>query len=210
MGSGKPNIKEAKPKEEGKEKKKEAKPEKKVSQKPIIKNIEGVKGIVRFCEADLIGSKKVKMALLEVKGIGHTLSKSIQFVSKIDPNKMVGALSDEEMKMIEDIAKNPTKYGIPGYLVNRQKHPETGISVHNLSSDLKLAVKNDIDTMKKMQCYKGVRHQLGLPVRGQRTRSSFRTGAKVGVSKVKQKPAEKGPSGAPSAKTIADAKAAKK
>ena len=56
------------------------------------------------------------------------------------------------------------------------------------SSELTFAVKSDIDSMKKMRCYKGIRHELGQPVRGQRTRSSFRTGGIVGVVKKKQVP----------------------
>jgi len=156
------------------------------SSKPI-KKIEGVRMIVRFAEADLYGAKKIANALLRVRGVGQTLAKAIVDVSGVNPNQMVGKLSDEELKKLEDITRNPLEHGIPAYMVNRQKDPETGENMHKLSSELLFAKKSDIDAMKKMQCYKGVRHQAGLPVRGQRTRSSFRTGAKVGVVKKKKK-----------------------
>ena len=101
---------------------------------------------------------------------------------------MIGELTDEEVKKLEEIVLNPEKHGIPAFLLNRRNDPETGENLHKTSSDLIFTRKTDIDTMKKIQCYKGVRHQFGLPVRGQRTRSSFRTGAKVGVVKKKPQP----------------------
>ena len=62
----------------------------------------------------------------------------------------------------------------------------TGEDQHLVSSKLKFAVKSDIDFMRKIRSYKGIRHELGLPVRGQRTRTSFRGGKAVGVSKSKE------------------------
>ncbi|MBU3905218.1 MAG: 30S ribosomal protein S13 [Nanoarchaeota archaeon] len=144
--------------------------------------------IVRFAEADLIGTKKVAIALTKVRGVGMSLAKAIVDVSGIDPNKLSGHLTEEEIKKLEEISLNPMKFGIHKFMVNRQKDPETGQDMHKLSSDLIFTKKTDIDSMKKIQCYKGIRHQLGLPVRGQRTRSSFRTGAKVGVVKKKEQP----------------------
>jgi len=155
--------------------------------KATIKKIEGVRAIVRIAEADIYGSKKTAHALLRIRGVGQTLAKTITDISGVDPNKMIGALTDEEISKIEDIVLNPGKYNIPAFLLNRRSDPETGENLHKTSSDLIFTRKSDIDSMKKIQCYKGVRHQLGLPVRGQRTRSSFRTGAKVGVVKKKKK-----------------------
>jgi len=178
-----------------------AKPSKKVAKvKPVkdkgighpdskqVKQIEGLDMIVRFAEADLIGTKKVAIALTKVRGVGMSLAKAIVDVSGIDPNKLSGHLTEEEIKKLEEISLNPMKFGIHKFMVNRQKDPETGQDMHKLSSDLIFTKKTDIDSMKKIQCYKGIRHQLGLPVRGQRTRSSFRTGAKVGVVKKKEQP----------------------
>ena len=59
-------------------------------------------------------------------------------------------------------------------MVNRRNDYDTGQNKHLLTGDLQFTVENDIKMMKKMKCYKGVRHILGQPVRGQRTRSNFR------------------------------------
>jgi hypothetical protein len=82
--------------------------------------------------------------------------------------------------------KNPLKYGIPRYMLNRRIDPVTGEDMHLISSQLRFIVKSDIDAMRKMRSYKGIRHELGLPVRGQRTRTSFRGGRAVGVAKKKE------------------------
>jgi small subunit ribosomal protein S13 len=181
MGMRKPKT-EKKTEEAKKEKDKEKKPEKK------RKIIEGIRGIVRVSEVDLDGSKKVKNAILGIKGIGKSLAGGIVTASGLDSNAMLGSLTEEQIHKLEDAIKNPSKYGIPFYMLNRRFDPSTGENKHLVSSELKLAVKSDIDFMKKIRCYKGVRHELGLPVRGQRTRSSFRTGMIVGVSKAKMKP----------------------
>ena len=193
MGSRKPRVtgKEEEKKPE-KTKEKEKKPEKK------RKMLEGVRGIVRMSEMDLDGNKKTRNAILGIKGIGKSLANGIVTASGLDSEALLGSLNDEQIHILEDVIKNPLKYGIPYHMVNRRFDPSIGENRHLVSSELKLAVKSDIDFMKKIRCYKGVRHELGLPVRGQRTRSSFRTGMIVGVAKVKQRPgAAPAASGAP-------------
>jgi len=192
MGMRKPKHEE---KEEAKkEKPKEKKPEKK------RKIIEGVRGIVRIAEIDLDGSKKVRNAILGIKGVGKSLANGIVTASGLDSEALLGSLTEEQIKKLEDAIKNPSKYGIPYHMLNRRFDPSTRENRHLVSSELKLAVKSDIDFMKKIRCYKGVRHELGLPVRGQRTRSSFRTGMIVGVTKGKLRPGAPAAPGAPTAK----------
>jgi hypothetical protein len=60
--------------------------------------------------------------------------------------------------------------------------------VHKIGADLKFTQENDIRFMKKIRCYKGIRHSMGQPVRGQRTKSNFRKnkGKVTGVAKTKQ------------------------
>ena len=179
MGIRKPKPDE---KEDAKEKSKDKKPEKK------RKVIEGVRGIVRIAEIDVDGTKRIRNAILGIKGVGKSLAKSVVRASGIDPEALLGSLNEEQVHKLEDAIRNPSKYGIPYFMLNRRFDPSTGENRHLISSDLKLAVKADIDFMRKIRCYKGVRHELGLPVRGQRTRSSFRTGMIVGVTKGKQRP----------------------
>jgi small subunit ribosomal protein S13 len=107
-------------------------------------------------------------------------SKTICQVTGIDPNKKIGLLNEEELKAIENTASNPQ---VPPWLLNRQKDPETGKNLHLTGSDLDLRRREDINIMRRIRCYKGVRHELGQPVRGQSTRSTFRTNKTVGVSK---------------------------
>src|SRR3990167_8425454 len=73
--------------------------------------------------------------------------------------------------------------------------------IHLLTSDLKLQKDNDIKRMKKIRSYKGVRHSIGQPVRGQRTRSNFRKGSAIGVNKKKSKIASAKPAIGPKEKT---------
>jgi small subunit ribosomal protein S13 len=195
MGARKPKIGESKKEEAGKEKSKDKKPEKK------RKMIEGVSGVVRLLEVDLDGTKRVRSAILGVKGVGKSLANGILTASGLDSEAFLGSLNEEQIHKLEDAIRNPSKYGIPFHMLNRRFDPTTGEHRHLVSSELSFAVRGDIDLMKKTRSYKGIRHELGLPVRGQKTRSSFRTGMIVGVSKAKVRPGEapKAPAGAPGA-----------
>jgi len=182
MGARKPKPEEKKAEESKKEKPKEKKVEKKV------KVVEGIRGVVRLAEMNLDGTKRIRNAVLGIKGIGKSLANSIVMISGLDPNVLLGSLTDEQIQKLEDVIKNPSKYGVPSHMLNRRIDPSTGESKHLISSELSFTVRGDIDFMKKIRSYKGIRHELGLPVRGQRTKSSFRTGMIVGVTKAKLKP----------------------
>jgi len=71
-------------------------------------------------------------------------------------------------------------------MLNRRGDIETGSDIHVMGMDLNMTLREDLDLMKKMRSYKGIRHERGLRVRGQRTRSTGRTGAIVGVSRKKE------------------------
>ena len=122
-------------------------------------------------------------ALTNVKGIGIKLANAIIEKSGISPETRMGFLSSADVDKIEDIIKNPVKYGIPAWLLNRQKDVETGKDIHLLGSDLVLQTKNDIDKMKKIRSWKGFRHSYGLKVRGQRTKTTGRKGKAMGVKR---------------------------
>ena len=139
--------------------------------------------IVRIAGQDVDGSSKVVYAISQIKGIGINLAHSIVRIVNIDPDTRVGFLSDADIKRLENIIRDPKKYGVPVWMLNRRKDLETGEDLHLIGSDLVLRVKMDIDLMKKIKCWKGVRHALGLKVRGQRTRTTGRTGQTVGVTR---------------------------
>jgi len=142
--------------------------------------------IVRFLGTDLDGSLKVPYALTAVKGIGIMLGYAITRAAGIDTEKRLGFLSDEELKKLEEVAKNPQKYGIPAWLLNRRRDPVTGKDLHLYGSDLVYTIREDIQREMRIKSWRGIRHSLGLKVRGQRTRTTGRTGTAVGVSRRRQ------------------------
>ena len=139
--------------------------------------------IVRVTDTDIDGTLKVGYALTKIKGVSISLANAILKKAEVNPEIRLGLLSEEQVRKIEEILKNPTKYGIPNWLLNRRKDLETGKDLHLLSSDLVLRTKMDIDLMKKIKSWRGYRHAYGLKVRGQRTRTTGRTGKTVGVRK---------------------------
>jgi small subunit ribosomal protein S13 len=92
-------------------------------------------------------------------------------VAGINPDLRVRDLSDEDLNKIEKIVMNPVENGIPNWMVNRTKDIGTGEDVHITGNKVEIAVKRDIDRIRKIKSYKGVRHHVRLKVRGQRTRS---------------------------------------
>ena len=155
---------------------------------PQKKNIQ----IVRLAETDLDGNKTVAAGVRQVRGVSHMFANAVAKVSPLADKKILD-LSEDEIKQVEDVIYNPGKYGIPFWLLNRRSDPDTGLDKHVAVSHLQLSQSTDINRMKKMKSYKGVRHSLGLPVRGQRTRSSFREkGKTIGVRHVKEQPAKGG------------------
>ena len=153
---------------------------------------EKTKGIVRIAGTDIKGESQLFVSLQKIKGVGGVFANAICKVNNLDKNKKVGDLTQTEIKKIEDTMKNPAKFGIPGWMFNRRKDLETGENKHLIGPDLSFTQKQDIKKMINIKSYKGVRHMYGLPVRGQRTRSSFRGGRTVGVVRKKTMPGKKG------------------
>ena|SRR3989338_8292174 len=129
---------------------------------------------VRIADTDLDGNKPIGHSLLKIKGVGFMYSNAVCRVAGMDSRKKTGYLNDNEVKNINEILSNPTKFNIPEWMFNRRKDPETGENKHLLTSNLIFIEDNDIKMMKKIKSYRGIRHALGLPVRGQRTKSNFR------------------------------------
>ncbi len=147
-----------------------------------------IQDIIRLVETNLDGGKPVRVAIRRIRGISFMFSNAVSTISGFG-DKRLGELSEQEMQRLEEIIMNPDKFGIPAWLYNRKRDPITGKDKHLAVSKLELTQRMDINEMKKMKSYRGVRHILGLPVRGQRT-GSARGGRTVGVSKKKQQPAK--------------------
>jgi small subunit ribosomal protein S13 len=139
--------------------------------------------LIRIMSTDIPGDKKVLAGLTKIKGISWAFSNAICKVLKIDKDKKVRELSKDEIAKISEFAKNPK---LPKYLLNRRKDLETGEDRHLVGSDLQLRKEFDIKRLKKMRCFRGIRHSTGQPVRGQRTKAHFRENKALGVAKKKK------------------------
>lgn len=143
----------------------------------------GFKHIVRVIDKDLDGTKTVVDALSDIKGIGIRLAQVIARRVGISPEARIGYLPEEKIEEIEDFIRNLADRDIPDWLLNRRKDLESGKDKHLISSDIDLQVKADVEREKSIWSWRGYRHAYGLKVRGQRTRTTGRTGKTVGVSK---------------------------
>jgi small subunit ribosomal protein S13 len=141
----------------------------------------------RQLRAQVDGNAKVEYGLTQIKGVGRRFAQAIVRVAKINPNIRVGAIPEKDINKIEEIILDPVNNGIPNWMVNRKKDLRTGEDLHIIGNRLDITTKRDIDRMKKIKSYKGVRHHLRLKVRGQRTRSTGRHGLVVGVMRRKKR-----------------------
>lgn len=145
------------------------------------KEEEFLESLVRIYGKDIPGNKKVYPGLTYIKGVSWAVSNAICRILKINKNSKISELSKEQIDGIESFLQKPAIYD---YLKNRQKDYDTGEPKHILTNELDMARDFDIKRMKQIKSYKGMRHALKQPVRGQRTRSHFRTtGVAVGVKK---------------------------
>ncbi|MFB6182877.1 MAG: 30S ribosomal protein S13 [Candidatus Nanohaloarchaea archaeon] len=140
--------------------------------------------VVRIERTGLDGTEKVGKALTGLKGISKMYGNAVAQSMDLKDEKL-GDLSEETIDEIEEKIKNPEDLEIPSWLRNRRKDRETGEDKHVIGSDLELKKEFDIRRLKEINSYKGWRHEIGLPVRGQKTKSSFRSGSKIGVSRAR-------------------------
>lgn len=143
------------------------------------------KYILRIAGKDVEGSKKLIVALSEVKGVGYNYAQVLIQSLNINPNIRVGFLTESQLREVEQAIANPSKFGIPDWYLNRKKDMDVGTTRHLITSDLDFAISNDIDREKTIMSWRGYRHMFGLRVRGQCTRTTGRKGGAVGVKKTK-------------------------
>jgi len=107
----------------------------------------------RIAGVDIPDNKRIEIALTYIYGIGRTLAQKILTKAEVDWNKKTKDLTEEELTRIRHIVER--EYKVEG--------------------DLRREVSSNIKRLMDMGCYRGLRHRMGLPVRGQRTRSNART-----------------------------------
>ena len=127
--------------------------------------------MARVAGVNIPEGKRIEASLRYVYGVGPKKSKEILAQANIDLDKRVKDLSEDELKKIREIISK-------GYTVE---------------GDLRREVRMNVSRLKDINAYRGTRHKLGLPVRGQRTKTNSRTkrGKKVTVSSGKKKAASK-------------------
>ncbi|HEV2231753.1 MAG TPA: 30S ribosomal protein S13 [Thermoplasmata archaeon] len=175
--------------------------------------------IVRLANTDLDGTRATALALTGVRGVGLRMAEVVCRVAGVPTNKMIGDLPETTVEGIELVlGQLPTK--LPPWMLNHPRDYAAGEVHHFVGGELDTSRRDDVNLMKMVRSYRGVRHERGQKVRGQRTRSNGRTGMAAGVLKKAAKEAaqakaseEKGGGAAPApaaAPTPAPAAAAPK
>jgi len=160
---------EVKPKKEEKKKKEEGKDD-------------DYKYIVRIANTDIDGDKKLVHGLTSIKGIGMHIGSLIANETGIDKNLKMGDLTDSQIEKIQNALDNIIN-NAPSWMLNHRKDYETGNDIHLIGPEIDMQLRDEINIMKKIRSYRGIRHERGLPCRGQRTRANNRKGLTLGVSK---------------------------
>ena len=139
--------------------------------------------IIRVMNTNVDGKRKVAYAFRMIKGIGVRFAFLVLKKAGIDVNRRAGTLNPDEVEKISDVMSDPQKYKIPSWFLNRQRDVKTGKTEHLLSNAVDVKLREDLERMKKMYQHRGVRHSLGVKVRGQRTSSNGRGGKSLAVLK---------------------------
>lgn len=147
---------------------------------------EDFKYIVRIANSDLDGNKSVVYALTAIKGVGDRVADIIMNKTGLPRTEKIGNLSDEDIELLETHVLELAEQ-TPGWLLNKQKDYWSGEDIHVLGTDMDMRNQEDINMLKKIRCYRGIRHEKGQKVRGQRTKAHGRSGLTVGVVKKAQK-----------------------
>ena len=143
---------------------------------------EGVEGdefrhIVRILDTDLDGNRRVAYSLCGIKGIGRRVARTVVITAGVDPNAKMGYLSNSDVEKLKTAVGGVEKR-LPWWMLNRRKDLISGEDKHIMGSDMALK-------LRKIRSYRGIRHERGLRVRGQRTKSTGRRGMVVGVVRKK-------------------------
>ena len=132
--------------------------------------------IQRVLNTNVDGKRKVAYAFRMIKGIGVRFAFLICKKAGIDHQRRAGTLTPEEVEKISDVIADPLKYKIPAWFLNRQRDIKTGKTEHITSNSVDIKLREDLERMKKMFQHRGIRHALGLRVRGQHTCNCGRRG----------------------------------
>ena len=140
--------------------------------------------ILRMADTDMDGQKTLATALTAVRGVGPRTAIQICKNTGFDPASLAGHLSVDEQESLR-VAIEGYAETVPLWMLNRQRDIESGDELHLTGQQVILTLEDDINRLRTMKCYRGVRHASGNKVRGQRGRSNGRGGLTLGVSRKK-------------------------
>ncbi|MGC8681997.1 MAG: 30S ribosomal protein S13 [Candidatus Acidifodinimicrobium sp.] len=157
----------------------------KAPKKPVEKRI------IRIGDTDLDGDKSVISQLIRIYGVSASYANAIINALNLEAKTKLQDLNEETINKLKEALINPQKYGIPLWLLNWQKEVESGVSKHKVGSELKSKNALNLQQIKLLRTFRGIRHQFGYKVRGQKTRSrganeKGRIGKTIGVTKSKE------------------------
>ena len=109
--------------------------------------------MARLSGVDIPNQKRIEVALTYIYGIGLTSAKKILASTGINPDTRAKDLTDDDIAKLRDEIEN-------NYTVEGELRRETAMNIKRLV---------------EVNCYRGIRHRKGLPVRGQRTKTNART-----------------------------------
>ncbi len=110
--------------------------------------------MARLLGIEIPNEKRIEASLPYIYGIGHSTARKILEQAEIDPNIRTGELSDEQLSQII-------------HVVNTNNIPIEG--------DLRREIQANMKRLQQINCYRGILHRRGMPVRGQRTKTNART-----------------------------------
>jgi small subunit ribosomal protein S18e len=141
--------------------------------------------MVRLLSTNVEGRKPLYLALTAIGGLGRRFAHAVALRAGLDPLRRAGTLTTQEEERIVSVIQNPVENGIPVWMLNRRFDRATGKNVQWSGEDWRGNVRTEIDRLKKMRCWRGLRHANKLKVRGQCTKSTGRRGVAVGVDRKK-------------------------
>ena len=120
--------------------------------------------ILRMADTDMDGQKTLATALTAVRGVGPRTAIQICKNTGFDPASLAGHLSAEEQETLR-VAIEGYAETVPLWMLNRQRDLETGDELHLTGQQVSLTLEDDINRLRTMKCYRGVRHASGNKVR---------------------------------------------
>ncbi|MFP6873444.1 MAG: 30S ribosomal protein S13 [Verrucomicrobiales bacterium] len=110
--------------------------------------------MARLLGIEIPNEKRIEASLPYIYGIGQSAARKILEQAEIDPNTRTGELSDEQLSQIIHIVNS------------------NGILIEG---DLRREIQGNMKRLQQINCYRGILHRRGMPVRGQRTKTNART-----------------------------------